>query len=150
MGTVIVDVMLKQETSDPQGQAIAASLPSLGLSQFTDVRQGKHFALRVDGAVTPEVLDAARRLAETKLAGASEEVVSVRAEETAERLPSPASLAGYDWEDDEAPENWGASDQVGGPELKHEARVPAYRRPVSIEMFDSLPGTGAYDDEDDD
>ena len=35
MGTVVVDVMLKPEILDPQGQAVASALPRLGFGQFT-------------------------------------------------------------------------------------------------------------------
>ena len=61
MGHVVIDVMLKPEILDPQGQAVNGALPRLGFEQFTDVRQGKRFVLSVDGEVTDEVLAAARR-----------------------------------------------------------------------------------------
>ncbi|MCB1254732.1 MAG: phosphoribosylformylglycinamidine synthase subunit PurS [Austwickia sp.] len=151
MGTVVVDVMLKPEILDPQGQAVAGALPRLGFGQFTAVRQGKRFALTVDGEVTLEVLDAARRAAEVLLSNpVIEDIVSVRAEDAPEVLPSAATLAGYDWDDDELPDTWGANDHVAEGEVRREARpVPAYRRPVSIEVLDALPGTGAYHMEDD-
>jgi phosphoribosylformylglycinamidine synthase len=44
---VIVDVVLKPEILDPQGQAIARALPRLGFEGVHDVRQGKHFELDV-------------------------------------------------------------------------------------------------------
>ena len=50
MGHVVIDVMLKPEILDPQGQAVNGALPRLGFGQFTDVRQGKRFVLTVDGA----------------------------------------------------------------------------------------------------
>ena len=81
MGTVVVDVMLKSEILDPQGQAVAGALPRLGFTQFTDVRQGKRFELTVEGEVTAEVLAAARSAAETMLSNpVIEDVVGVRAE----------------------------------------------------------------------
>jgi phosphoribosylformylglycinamidine synthase subunit PurS len=84
MGIVVVDVMLKSEILDPQGQAVAGALPRLGFDQFTDVRQGKRFELTVAGEVTAEVLAAARAAAETMLSNpVIEDVVSVRAEVTA-------------------------------------------------------------------
>ncbi|WP_149204563.1 phosphoribosylformylglycinamidine synthase subunit PurS [Actinotalea subterranea] len=67
MGRVVVDVMPKPEILDPQGKAVAAALPRLGFTGFTGVRQGKRFELEVDGDVTEEVLEAARRAAETLL-----------------------------------------------------------------------------------
>ncbi|MBW8172187.1 phosphoribosylformylglycinamidine synthase subunit PurS [Ornithinimicrobium sp. Arc0846-15] len=79
MGTVVVDVMPKQEILDPQGQAVVGALRRLNLSQFTDVRQGKRFTLEVAGDVTDEVLAAAREAAETLLSNpVIEDVVSVR------------------------------------------------------------------------
>jgi phosphoribosylformylglycinamidine synthase PurS subunit len=80
MGIVVVDVMLKSEILDPQGQAVAGALPRLGFNQFTDVRQGKRFVLTVEGEVTDQVLAAAREAAETMLSNpVIEDVVSVRA-----------------------------------------------------------------------
>jgi phosphoribosylformylglycinamidine synthase len=46
---VVVDVMLKPEILDPQGQAIERALPGLGFSGVSNVRQGKHFELDVAG-----------------------------------------------------------------------------------------------------
>lgn len=151
MGTVVVDVMLKPEILDPQGQAVAGALPRLGFGQFTAVRQGKRFTLEVEGAVTAEVLDAARKAAEVLLSNpVIEDVVSVRAEDAEEEVPSAARLATFEWDDDELPDSWGANDHVAEGDFRHESRVvPAYRRPVSIEMLDSIPGTGAYHHEDD-
>jgi len=90
MGIVVVDVMLKSEILDPQGQAVAGALPRLGFHQFTDVRQGKRFELTVEGEVTDEVLAAARSAAETMLSNpVIEDVVGVRAQPPAP--PSPAT-----------------------------------------------------------
>ena len=54
---IVVDVMLKPEILDPQGQAVAGALPRLGFDGIAAVRQGKRFELEVDGEVTE---DAAR------------------------------------------------------------------------------------------
>jgi phosphoribosylformylglycinamidine synthase len=72
---IVVDVMLKPEILDPQGQAIQRALPSLGFDGVTDVRQGKHFELEVAG---DDPLDAARRIAETLLANPVIEDFTVR------------------------------------------------------------------------
>ena len=95
MGTVVVDVMLKSEILDPQGQAVAGALPRLGFDQFTDVRQGKRFELTVEGEVTDEVLAAARSAAETMLSNpVIEDVVGVRAERSdAEPGDAPSQAA---------------------------------------------------------
>jgi phosphoribosylformylglycinamidine synthase PurS subunit len=62
---VIVDVVLKPEILDPQGQAIVGALGRLDISGVSDVRQGKHFELEVDDTVTDEQI---ARLADTLLA----------------------------------------------------------------------------------
>jgi phosphoribosylformylglycinamidine synthase len=79
MGSIVVDVMLKPEILDPQGQAVGGALPRLGFDGFTDVRQGKRFVLTVEGDVTEEHLAAAREAAEKLLSNpVIEDVVSVR------------------------------------------------------------------------
>ena len=62
---VVVDVVLKPEISDPQGQAVLGALGRLGHDGVTSVRQGKHFVLEVDG--TPDEAEL-RQIAETLLA----------------------------------------------------------------------------------
>ena len=49
MARVVVDVMLKPEILDPQGQAVQGALARLGVSGVTSVRQGKRFEIDVDG-----------------------------------------------------------------------------------------------------
>ena len=65
MARVIVDVVLKPEILDPQGQAIVGALGRLGISGVSDVRQGKHFELDVDDSVSDDDL---AKLADTLLA----------------------------------------------------------------------------------
>ncbi len=80
MGRVVVDVMLKPEILDPQGQAVAGALPRLGFTGFTSVRQGKRFELAVEGEVTDEVLARVREAAATLLSNpVIEDVVRVAA-----------------------------------------------------------------------
>jgi len=62
---VVVDVVLKPEISDPQGQAVLGALGRLGHTQVTGVRQGKHFVLDVEGTPSREEL---QQIAETLLA----------------------------------------------------------------------------------
>ncbi|MEZ7898237.1 MAG: phosphoribosylformylglycinamidine synthase subunit PurS [Flaviflexus sp.] len=82
MGRIIVEVMPKPEILDPQGKAIVGVLPHQGIMQFGDVRQGKRFELTVDGDVTDEALEAAKKAAETVLSNPIiEDVVGVYAEE---------------------------------------------------------------------
>ena len=63
MGRIIVEVMPKPEILDPQGKAVGSALPRLGITSFEAVRQGKCFHLTVDGPVTDELLDQARKAA---------------------------------------------------------------------------------------
>jgi phosphoribosylformylglycinamidine synthase PurS subunit len=73
---IIVDVMLKPEIHDPQGEAIAGACHRLGFTEVVSVRQGKRFEVEVaaggaadaanpaDGADRPAVGDPAIRVAE--------------------------------------------------------------------------------------
>jgi phosphoribosylformylglycinamidine synthase len=47
MPRVHIDVMLKDEILDPQGQAVERALPSLGYDGVGAVRIGKHIELEV-------------------------------------------------------------------------------------------------------
>jgi len=90
MGSIVVDVMLKPEILDPQGQAVGGALPRLGFDGFTDVRQGKRFVLTVDGDVTDEHLAAAHEAAEKLLSNpVIEDVVSVRVLEAPDAPEAP-------------------------------------------------------------
>ena len=95
MGRIVVDVMLKPEILDPQGQAVRGALPRLGIDQFTDVRQGKRFVLSVDGDVTDAHLAQAREAAETLLSNpVIEDVVSVHELTSDEPEQAPITGAG--------------------------------------------------------
>jgi phosphoribosylformylglycinamidine synthase len=72
---VVVDVMLKPEILDPQGQAIQRALPSLGFDGVTAVRQGKHFEVDLDG---DDALAQAEKIAATLLANPVIEDFTVR------------------------------------------------------------------------
>jgi phosphoribosylformylglycinamidine synthase PurS subunit len=81
MARVVVDVMLKPEILDPQGQAVAGALPRLGFTGITSVRQGKRFELEIDGEVTDEVLARVREAAGTLLSNpVIEDVVGIAVE----------------------------------------------------------------------
>ena len=49
MARVIVNVMLKPEIHDPQGEAVLSASHRLGFGNVTGVRQGKRFELELDG-----------------------------------------------------------------------------------------------------
>lgn len=65
MARVVVDVVMKPEILDPQGQAILGALGRLGIEGVTSVRQGKHFELDVEDGVDDQMLTT---LADTLLA----------------------------------------------------------------------------------
>lgn len=81
MARVIVDVMLKPEILDPQGQAVARALPRLGFNGVSSVRQGKRFEVELDGQADGAALAEVRRIAETLLANTVIEEYAVRVEE---------------------------------------------------------------------
>ena len=68
MPRVAVDVMLKREILDPQGQAVERALPALGFGGVSDVRVGKHVELTVQDG-DPQA--AARRMV-MRIAGTTE------------------------------------------------------------------------------
>jgi phosphoribosylformylglycinamidine synthase len=72
---VVVDVVLKPEILDPQGQAIVGALSRLGVHGISDVRQGKHFELEVDDSVDDETVT---KLADTLLANPVIENFTIR------------------------------------------------------------------------
>ena len=75
MSRVVVDVVLKPEILDPQGQAILGALGRLGVEGVTAVRQGKHFELDVDDRVDDQ---AVAKIADTLLANPVIENYTIR------------------------------------------------------------------------
>ncbi|MEO9237115.1 MAG: phosphoribosylformylglycinamidine synthase subunit PurS [Jatrophihabitantaceae bacterium] len=65
MARVVVDVVMKPEILDPQGQAILGALTRLGIEGVNSVSQGKHFELDVDDDLDDDTLTT---LADTLLA----------------------------------------------------------------------------------
>ena len=67
MARVVVDVMLKPEILDPQGQAVQGALARLGVAGVASVRQGKRFEIELEGEIDHQALDhiAATLLANT-------------------------------------------------------------------------------------
>jgi len=75
----VVDVMLKPEILDPQGQAVANALPRLGIDGVASVRIGRRIEIEFTGE--PD-LDRAREIADKLLANPVIEDFTVRLEET--------------------------------------------------------------------
>lgn len=77
MAKIIVEVMLKPEILDPQGQAVASALPRLGFNFAKSVRQGKRFEIEVDSEPTMAELN---KVAEVLLSNPVIENYTVRIE----------------------------------------------------------------------
>ncbi len=56
MARMIVEVMLKPEIHDPQGDAIASACHRLGFGQVRGVRQGKRFEVDFEGPADDAVI----------------------------------------------------------------------------------------------
>jgi phosphoribosylformylglycinamidine synthase PurS subunit len=76
---VVVDVMLKPEILDPQGQAVANALPRLGIEGVDSVRIGKR--IEIEFAGEPD-LQQAQEIADRLLANPVIEEFTIRVEET--------------------------------------------------------------------
>jgi phosphoribosylformylglycinamidine synthase PurS subunit len=68
VATVIVDVMLKPEIHDPQGEAVLSASRRLGFGNVTGVRQGKRFELELDGPADGQAIASIEELARELLA----------------------------------------------------------------------------------
>jgi phosphoribosylformylglycinamidine synthase len=78
---VVVDVMLKPEILDPQGQAVANALPRLGVTDISSVRIGRRIEIEFDGEADLEV---AHEIADKLLANPVIEDFTIRADDSAE------------------------------------------------------------------
>ena len=63
MARMIVEVMLKPEIHDPQGDAIASACHRLGFGQVLGVRQGKRFEVELEGPADDDAVTAVTTLA---------------------------------------------------------------------------------------
>ncbi len=75
---VVVEVMLKPEIHDPQGEAIAGACHRLGFGQVTGVRQGKRFEVELSGLADEAAVARIAELAGELLANPVIEEFSVR------------------------------------------------------------------------
>jgi phosphoribosylformylglycinamidine synthase subunit PurS len=75
---VVVEVMLKPEIHDPQGEAIASACHRLGFGQVVGVRQGKRFEVELGEPVDETALERVAELAHELLANPVMEEFSVR------------------------------------------------------------------------
>ena len=77
---IIVDVMLKREIHDPQGEAISRACQRLGYGDVVGVRQGKRFELELRGEADDSALTRVEALAGELLANPVIEEFVLRAE----------------------------------------------------------------------
>ena len=77
---MIVEVMLKPEIHDPQGEAIASACHRLGFGQVLGVRQGKRFEVELEGPADEEIVTAITSLARDLLSNPVIEDFSLHAE----------------------------------------------------------------------
>ena len=80
MARVVVDVMLKPEILDPQGQAVANALPRLGVTDVSSVRIGRRIEIEFTGE--PD-LDTAREIADKLLSNPVIEDFQIHVDEPA-------------------------------------------------------------------
>ncbi len=80
MARVVVDVMLKPEILDPQGQAVANALPRLGVNDVSSVRIGRRIEIEFTGE--PD-LETARQIADKLLANPVIEDFEIRVDQPA-------------------------------------------------------------------
>jgi phosphoribosylformylglycinamidine synthase len=76
--TVVVEVMLKPATHDPQGEAIAGACRRLGFGEVAGVRQGKRFEVELAGPADEAALARVTELAAQLLANPVIEQFTVR------------------------------------------------------------------------
>ena len=94
MPRVHIDVMLKDEILDPQGQAIERALPSLGFAGVNGVRVGKHVVLDItDVADDADLETRVAELADKLLANPVIERFTWRVEPRG-RVEEPADASG--------------------------------------------------------
>ncbi|MCU1587017.1 MAG: phosphoribosylformylglycinamidine synthase [Frankiales bacterium] len=75
---IVVDVMLKPEILDPQGQAVANALPRLGFASPESLRIGRHVELSLEASDATTALEQATKIADTLLANPVIEDYTVR------------------------------------------------------------------------
>ena len=80
MARMIVEVMLKPEIHDPQGEAIASACHRLGFGQVLGVRQGKRFEVDLDGPADEAAVTAITKLARDLLSNPVIEDFTLRTE----------------------------------------------------------------------
>lgn len=79
MARIIVEVMLRPEIHDPQGEAIRGACQRLGFGEVVGVRQGKRFEVELSGTPDETALSRMSELAGELLANPVIEEFTLRA-----------------------------------------------------------------------
>jgi phosphoribosylformylglycinamidine synthase len=85
---VVVDVMLKPEILDPQGQAVARALPQLGMTGVSDVRIGKRIEIELEGEADEAAIERVRAFADQLLANPVIEDFTIHRSEPSDTAPA--------------------------------------------------------------
>ena len=71
-------VTLKKEVLDPQGKAVESAIQSLGLSNISNIRQGKYFTLDINDSDQTKALAQAEEACKKLLANLTIEEYSIK------------------------------------------------------------------------
>ena len=80
MARMIVEVMLKPEIHDPQGEAVVSACHRLGFGKVLGVRQGKRFEVELEGPADEAAVTAVTNLARDLLSNPVIEEFALHAE----------------------------------------------------------------------
>jgi phosphoribosylformylglycinamidine (FGAM) synthase PurS component len=83
---IVVDVMLKPEIHDPQGEAIVGACHRLGFTEVVSVRQGKRFEVELAGVIDPAISGGQHGSADAQKAAAGSDAIAKRVAELATEL----------------------------------------------------------------
>jgi phosphoribosylformylglycinamidine synthase len=81
-----LDVRLKPGLLDPQGKAVEGSLPTMGWSNVSDVKVGKHIQFFIDATDEAAAMDQVHEMAERLLSNPVIETFTIRGVDKAEGL----------------------------------------------------------------
>ena len=73
-----LDVRLKPGLLDPQGKAVEGSLPTMGWTNVTDVKVGKHISFLIEAADESSAMDQVHEMAERLLSNPVIETFVIR------------------------------------------------------------------------
>jgi phosphoribosylformylglycinamidine synthase len=83
---IVVDVMLKPEIHDPQGEAIAGACHRLGFTEVVSVRQGKRFEVELADVIDPAISGERPGPADAQESAAGSDAIAKRVAELATEL----------------------------------------------------------------